>query len=186
MWAYVHLAQEAELKIPLADSRELHLVVQRAAAPTRSDFTLWASVPLPAEWERGQGLLLDVWEEECLAAFFLPFTICPQPSATTLVMGFLGCRLYLIGEETKAEGIDVHSSCSMTTARHSGDCKMMSSHQPHRPLGSPTLSPTKHSLSSTTVPDLHWVDSGSNPSWARTGCDLRRVIYVSMPWVPQI
>lgn len=90
-----------------------------------------------------------------ISSIFPPFTICPQPSAPTLVTGFLGCRLYLIEEETKAEGIDVHSSCSMATARHSGDCKMMSSHQQHRALGAATVDPAMHSLSSTTVPGQH-------------------------------
>lgn len=181
MWAYVHLAQETGFRISLADSRELHWVVQRAAVPSSVRFHSLSCVTLGRGWCPSEPLLPHLknasnsrafsWMcgEEGLTAFSLPSPICPQPSATSLVTGFLGCRLYLIEEETKAEGIDVHRSCSMTTARHSGDSKMMPSHQQHRALGAPTLSPAKHSLSSTTVPDLHWVDSGSNPSWARTG-----------------
>lgn len=161
-------------------SRELHWVVQRAATPSSIRFhselcdlgqgmvLLWASV---ASLKNGGNGRAFSWMcgEEGLTALSLPSPSCPQPSATSLVLGFPRCRLYLLEKETKAEGIDVHSSCSMTSARHSADSKMMPSHQQHRALGAPALDPAKHSLPPATVPDLQWVDSGSNPGWARTG-----------------
>lgn len=54
---------------------------------------------------RSNGRAFSGCGEEGLTAFSLPSPLCPQPSATSLVTGFLGCRLYLIEEKTKAEGI---------------------------------------------------------------------------------
>lgn len=193
MWPYVHLAQETEFRISLSYSRELH---SKAAIPILVRFHSLSCVTLGRGW-CPLSLCCLTWRtgamagpspgcgEEGLTAFSLPPPLCPQPSATSLFTGFLGCRLYLIEEKTKAEGIKstVPEAWPLQgTLVIPKRCLLTSNIGLWEPQSEPCQAFAVFNNSTRSALSGLWVKSQLSTHWL---CDLGRVRYVSVPWVPQ-